>query len=237
MSRCRNICITLMLSILLHISILYLYPFQISADVPERREVKVVFKINDPGPEKVQPVSKKIKTITARKPVEMRKIKKTPDKITKKTVIAKVAPAKVIEVKAVPAKAVERTEVAVKNDTIEGPVFTYTPPAPQPKKTDNHEAEGSMFKSMVLGKIEKEKVYPETARRMGIEGDVLVSFTILPDGTVDDIAVHASHKCHRMLKKAAVTTIERAAPYVPVPLSLRHDKGLRMEIKIAYKIT
>ncbi|MBI4379277.1 MAG: TonB family protein [Nitrospinae bacterium] len=92
------------------------------------------------------------------------------------------------------------------------------------------------FKAMVLVRIEKAKVYPAIARKMGMEGDVFACFTILPDGKVENIEVLPTTSCHELLKSAAVTTIEKAAPYLPVPLISRRDEGLRFEVKIVYKL-
>ncbi len=226
MRRHRNICITIIFSILLHFSVLSLYPVQIAANVPDKREVQVVFKINRPAEAKIQPVSRKIKTINTRKTVKTEKPKMTPPK----------KPQKLSPVKPSPVKVIKRTIAAVeKKEVIEKPVFTAAPT--KPKTTDDHEKNRFSFKALILGKIENNKIYPLIARKMGVEGDVLVSFTIISDGTVDDISVHAPSKCHRLLKKAAVSTIKKSAPYIPVPLNLQNSNGLRMKIKIAYKIT
>ena len=101
---------------------------------------------------------------------------------------------------------------------------------------EDSERAGFRFKAMVLVRIEKAKVYPAIARKMGMEGEVFAYFTIFPDGRVKNIEVLPTTSCHELLKRAAVTTIEKAAPYLPVPLISRRDEGLRFEVKITYKL-
>ncbi len=43
---------------------------------------------------------------------------------------------------------------------------------------------------MVMGKIENAKIYPEIARRAGIEGDVFVRISISSDGVLDTPLVY-----------------------------------------------
>ena len=43
------------------------------------------------------------------------------------------------------------------------------------------------FRTMVMGKIENAKIYPEIARKTGIEGDVFVRLSISSDGKVGNV--------------------------------------------------
>jgi protein TonB len=90
---------------------------------------------------------------------------------------------------------------------------------------------------MVIERIEEAKVYPFAARRNDIEGEVSVGFTILPDGKVNNIEVIPPRKCHKLLERAALDTIRKAAPYIPVPDSLTEGSGIRMKITIAFRMT
>ena len=236
MNRYGNICVTLIFSVLLHLGVLYLSPFNISADVPDKKELRVAFKIEKPGKQKVRPVKKKVAAREPRRLVEkVKPVRKKspilkPEKIVKKVPLPKIEPdpPKVKE-------EIQRVEQQIVKTEKQAPIRPE-PPAPEPV-TDSSEEERYSFNELVFSKIEKEKVYPRIARRMGIQGDVLVAFTILPNGSVCDIKILSGIKSHKLLRKAAVSTIEKAAPYLPFPLSLRKDVGLRMKIKMAYEIT
>ncbi|MFQ5586652.1 MAG: TonB family protein [Thermodesulfobacteriota bacterium] len=93
------------------------------------------------------------------------------------------------------------------------------------------------FRAMVLRKIEDAKLYPEGARRRGIEGDAFVRFTVFPDGTAEGIEVTPDTRCHTILKRAAVKTIQRAAPYLPVPTAIKRGRGVRMKVKISFHLS
>jgi len=80
-------------------------------------------------------------------------------------------------------------------------------------------------------KIEHEhaKVYPEAARREGIQGTVEVRFRIAGDGSVEAIEVVRSSG-HRLLDETSTQTVRRAGPFpvlagwIRIPLSYRLDR-------------
>ena len=78
-------------------------------------------------------------------------------------------------------------------------------------------------------KIEHAKVYPETARREGIQGTVEVRFRIAGDGSVEAVEVVRSSG-HRLLDETSTQTVRRAGPYpvlagwIRIPLSYRLDR-------------
>jgi TonB family protein len=72
---------------------------------------------------------------------------------------------------------------------------------------------------------------------MGIEGDAFVYFTVFSNGTVDGIEVTTDTRCHTLLKRAAVKTIQRAAPYLPVPSMVMGGEGVRMKVKISFHLS
>ena len=80
-------------------------------------------------------------------------------------------------------------------------------------------------------KIEHEhaKVYPETARREGIQGTVEVRFRIAGDGSVEAVEVVRSSG-HRLLDETSTQTVRRAGPFpvlagwIRIPLSYRLDR-------------
>ncbi len=78
-------------------------------------------------------------------------------------------------------------------------------------------------------KIEQARIYPEAARREGIQGTVDLRFRIAADGSVEAMEILRSSG-HRILDEASEQTIRRAAPYprvpgwVRLPLSYRLDR-------------
>ncbi|MFQ5900359.1 MAG: energy transducer TonB [Thermodesulfobacteriota bacterium] len=106
---------------------------------------------------------------------------------------------------------------------------------PAQMTTEDTEDTNLKFRDMILSKIEKAKVYPAMARRMGIEGEVLVGFTLFSDGKIDSVKVMSPTGSHRIFKKAAVDTVRKAAPYLPVPFGLMKEEGIRLKVKISYR--
>lgn len=77
--------------------------------------------------------------------------------------------------------------------------------------------------------IEQAKVYPDAARREGMQGTVELRFRIAGDGSVDAIEIMRSSG-HRLLDEVSAQTVRRAAPYpvlagwIRIPLSYRLDQ-------------
>jgi TonB family protein len=84
---------------------------------------------------------------------------------------------------------------------------------------------------VIRQKIEREhaRVYPETARRKGMEGTVEVRFRIAGDGSVEAVEVVRSSG-HPLLDEISTQTVRRAGPYpvlagwIRIPLSYRLDR-------------
>jgi protein TonB len=78
-------------------------------------------------------------------------------------------------------------------------------------------------------RIEQAKIYPEAARRQGIQGSVELRFRIAADGSVETLEVLRSSG-FPLLDEASQQTVRRAAPYplirgwVRLPLSYRLDQ-------------
>ena len=69
----------------------------------------------------------------------------------------------------------------------------------------------------VLKKIHRMKYYPQYARRMGMEGDVTIRFTIDKSGRIINHPVIIKKDEHDVLNRAAVLTITQAEPFPPFP--------------------
>jgi len=93
------------------------------------------------------------------------------------------------------------------------------------------EDEKQRYKSQLMAHIEAHKYYPSAARKRAIEGDVLVSFVLSPEGEVKDIAVKGGP---RMLRKAAKKAVQAALPF-PTP-DKKLDEAMPMTYKMAFAI-
>lgn len=83
--------------------------------------------------------------------------------------------------------------------------------------------------SYILETVQSNINYPNIALKMGWAGKVVVTFTIYPDGRVEDIRVTES--CgFRALDKSAIKTIERSAPFPKPPVRAE------ISIPISYKL-
>lgn len=81
------------------------------------------------------------------------------------------------------------------------------------------DAERITYFNGVRRKIESRKKYPEASRRQGMEGKVVASFVINPDGTVSDLTV-AEGSGFASLDEAALAAVNDAAPFPALPEGL-----------------
>lgn len=70
------------------------------------------------------------------------------------------------------------------------------------------------YLASVIAHIEQHKWYPKAARRRGIEGDIEVTFLLLPDGSANAVEVTSGPE---VLLEAARKTMARATPLPPPP--------------------
>lgn len=77
--------------------------------------------------------------------------------------------------------------------------------------------------------IEREKFYPEAARRAGYEGEVMMLVRVDAEGTVASHRV-VSSRGHFLLEQAAVRTLERVTGR-RLGISLPHEIWARVPIR------
>ena len=70
--------------------------------------------------------------------------------------------------------------------------------------------------------------YPAKAKKLSIEGIVVVKFKISENGSVEDIVVLEGH---RFLQNATIEAIEEASKKFP-----KTDKSIEIQIPIVYKL-
>jgi len=90
------------------------------------------------------------------------------------------------------------------------------------------------YLAAVLSQIQREKYYPRNARRRGEQGEALVSFVIRKDGILESIVIQASSG-YRRLDEAAIRTLERASPVLPIPDALRRNRW-EMSVPITFAL-
>lgn len=79
------------------------------------------------------------------------------------------------------------------------------------------EREKNAYLGRLIARIEAHKHYPRVARRRGIEGEVAVSFSILPEGGIGGLQTAGSYG---ILQSAAAEAVRSALPLPPPPESM-----------------
>jgi periplasmic protein TonB len=64
--------------------------------------------------------------------------------------------------------------------------------------------------------------YPDEARLRRLSGNLLLEVSLKPDGSINDIVLRRSSG-HKVLDDAAVRIVKLAAPFAPLPKSIRKD--------------
>ena len=144
-------------------------------------------------------------------------------------------PSKTRDITAVQAPTSQPSLATIKNDLSESntslvsndapslqPHTTITALEPMPPKPTYLELHGTAIKQA----IEKEKAYPELARKRLITGIVEMSFTLTPHGDIEEIKASSNSK---ILSASAVATVHKAKIRFPLPL-----ENVTIKIPIAY---
>jgi len=87
---------------------------------------------------------------------------------------------------------------------------------------------------LIQEKIERQKEYPENARRQNMEGSVTLHFVIERDGNISAINIIKASR-FRVLDEAAVATIKRCAPF-PIPPAMLFPSPTSFQITLAFKL-
>lgn len=172
----------------------------------------VVEKIPEPIIEKVveKPKPKKIeKKVEKPKPIK-KPLEKPVEKIVKKEPPKEMKPVeKVVETEAV----VENT-----NPTPSVSKATPVPSVPQISAQQKASIEDA-YLARIKAKIEKNKVYPRSAKRLKQTGKVIISFDILKDGTIKNVKIVEKSKFAK-LDLASIELLLKIASFEAIPLEL-----------------
>jgi len=96
------------------------------------------------------------------------------------------------------------------------------------KKAIYEEYRESNYKN-IQKNIQKNLYYPDIARKMGWEGDVLLTFTVCKNGKIEEIEISKSSG-YKILDKSAVRVIEKISPLPKTP------EKIILQIPIYYKL-
>jgi TonB family protein len=97
-----------------------------------------------------------------------------------------------------------------------------------------HGEDADQFKKMVLSAIHEVAFYPKGALHRREFGEALVSFTILSDGSIENLSV-VRKSGSESLDKAALQIVEKASSHFPpIPETLGHNK-LNYVIPITFR--
>ncbi len=149
-----------------------------------------------------------------------------PKPIIEKKVLNKVVEEKVLEKKEqveTTKQTVEDTQKQVTTTTSELQTQTLAKPVVDEKKEYLDK-----YLSQIRDLINQNVKYPPKAKKLSIEGTVLVRFKITPNGDVEDITIIDGHK---FLQDATIEAIEEASKSFP-----KTNKSIEIQIPIEYKL-
>ena len=93
----------------------------------------------------------------------------------------------------------------------------------EPISLDTKEVKYADYFARIKHQIERFWIYPVTAAKRGISGDLSLTFRISKDGNL--MGVHLVEKSgHEILDVAALKAVKEAAPFYPFPKNIQRDK-------------
>lgn len=236
---------SLLLSIIIHAlllaSVFYAYSEVVSSK-GEKKEKRVCIRLGCitesvktvKKPQKVQKQQKKIlKTTKTHPPKKIKKPKEIVKKVPQKTIPIQKAkpieqkPPEVVEEKVAQEQKCEEEEIAAAC-----PQETEHTEALQ-QKSQQQESKESQYVNRHLTAIAKllqeNLYYPRRARKRGIEGEVVVKFTLQTDAQVTDIEIISSKNA--ILSRGAKKTLQDLSGEFPRP-----DEELTLTVPISYSL-
>ena len=118
---------------------------------------------------------------------------------------------------------VEDTQKQVTTTTSEVQTQTLSKPVVDEKKEYLDK-----YLSQIRDSINKNVTYPSKAKKLLIEGTVIVRFKITENGSVEDITIIDGHK---FLQSSTIEAIEEASKEFP-----KTNKSIEIQIPIEYKL-
>lgn len=218
-------------------------PVKIPPPIPEPiKEVKIEEK------PKILPVKERKKAEPARKKVVVEKRKKPVEKIEKlkempaivnKSVEKPITTQTKVVVPALNALPVQAVKSTLSPSPVKALPTVKTPPAsaqtnPHPLSSKSDEISAKAYFNTMRLMIEKNKRYPQMARRRNQEGSVRIRFLIDNNGNVNALEIVKKAE-YESLNKAALEAVRRAAPFAKPPASVAKS-ALKLELTINFKL-
>ncbi|MCF6282780.1 MAG: energy transducer TonB [Candidatus Polarisedimenticolaceae bacterium] len=79
------------------------------------------------------------------------------------------------------------------------------------------------YRDSLLAAISRQKRYPKRAQRLGLEGEVVVGFTVKADGQIVDIGLVESSE-YNHLDRAALKAVKKVGQLAPIPVMLGKNR-------------
>lgn len=196
------------------------------------KEEKIIPKVTEPIKEEPKVVEKKnllkkkevLKKVVEKKRVVKKKPKKIVKKVIKKKKIEKVVKKEAIKKKEIVKKVViQEPIVPVKEVIVTKQKVVHVAPIVDYK-------EDFLRRNLLLIKkqIQKQVKYSKMAKRMNIQGNVVVEFVLSNDGSIREIKALSGHK---LLRKSTIKAIHKASTYFP-----KVKKTITIKVPIEYKL-
>lgn len=122
------------------------------------------------------------------------------------------------------------------SDLIPPKITPYEPLSAASKPQDSlNEGVNKAYFQAVRTKINKNKRYPEQARKKRTKGNVRVRFTLHRNGSVSEIFA-ASNNNLKILEQAAVEAVRSSSPFPPFPESMEKDV-VTVSVRIRFSLS
>jgi len=137
-------------------------------------------------------------------------------------------------------RAEEPERAADREMPVEAPSINNSEPAPRESTPASkpvasfQSSTATNFQKALLRHIERYQNYPGAAKRLRLQGTVLVLFSMRRDGTVLDVWIKTGSGA-AILDKEAVDTIKRAQPLPPIPPEL--PSRLNVIVPVAFNLS
>ncbi len=233
----RLILLGFFLSLLLHASLFY--AFTQTPDIPEKKipqpqSLKIQFLQPQPQPQPQPQVLPK-KTANPIKPVAK------PKEVHKKRPAKKVKPFKKVQPeKSEPKQTVAAVKPEISNqfESLPSKTPTNNKPAPGVKKAlgqrPNTGKIEQTYRQQLQQLIEKHKIYPQRAKKLGQQGVVAVAFVLRANGEIEQIEIQTSSG-YRLLDVAAEKLLAKISGLLPFPPEINRLQW-PFSLKIAYQL-
>lgn len=176
-------------------------------DKPNVISVNMISQPKTPNKPIKKNVVEKKKKILKKKPVKKKVVKKV---IKKEILPKKIEPKPVEEIVKKDIEEDVLEEDPIVQDSSNTEVKQHVIATKKQKvNLDEIRAKQNLFFTKIRNKIDQNKIYPRSARRRGLEGDVEVSFNLCSDGDVKDIEFISGNK---VFKKSIIKAIENSFP-------------------------